>query len=352
MSEQRLAADLETLRVQLGIPGLSAAVGRNGRLLWARGFGTADLEKKTPTDAHTVYPLASISKPLSSFLLSRLVHDGRLDLDAPSQNYPGGIADGRVHVRHLLTHTSESEPPGQSFRYNHSRFRLLTSVLESAAGERIERLFIEDIFDPLHLIDTIPGNDPMEWMVALGPLWDDAHRHLFEDALLRCTSLYRTGADGKPVLSCYTPEPMSTSGGVWSSVVDLVRFGMALDDDAFLSPEDRTKMFSPPVASDGKPLPYANGWFVTVVNGRRLVWHYGYLPGLASGFVIKDPVAKLTFALLANSDALAAPVNEALIQGNIAASPFVDAFLQDYPRPAELSSPPRFDGKTVPSRVN
>ena len=69
------------------IPGMSVALGINGHLVWAQGFGFADLENRVPTDTETVFPTASTLKPLTATAVLRLVDAGRLDLDAPVQRY-------------------------------------------------------------------------------------------------------------------------------------------------------------------------------------------------------------------------------------------------------------------------
>jgi CubicO group peptidase (beta-lactamase class C family) len=65
------------------IPGLSVAVAIEGKVVWAHGFGMADLEQRVPARADTVYRVASVSKPLTAAVASRLAGAGRMNLDAP-----------------------------------------------------------------------------------------------------------------------------------------------------------------------------------------------------------------------------------------------------------------------------
>ena len=69
------------------VPGLSVSVVEDGKMEWASGFGFADLENNTPVTEHTLFRLASISKPLSATAAMELVERGQLDLDAPVQKY-------------------------------------------------------------------------------------------------------------------------------------------------------------------------------------------------------------------------------------------------------------------------
>ena len=69
------------------VPGLSVAVVENGEYEWASGFGLADVENNSPATEHTLFRLASISKPLTATAAMQLWERGQLDLDAPVQKY-------------------------------------------------------------------------------------------------------------------------------------------------------------------------------------------------------------------------------------------------------------------------
>jgi CubicO group peptidase (beta-lactamase class C family) len=96
---------------------------------------------------------------------------------------------------------------------------------------------------------------------------------------------------------------LSTTAGLVSSAPDVARFSMALDRGVLLTEESRVRAWTPPLAPDGKPLPYALGWFAQVIRGRKIVWHYGH--GLeSSSLIVKIPDDGATFVILANSDGL------------------------------------------------
>jgi CubicO group peptidase (beta-lactamase class C family) len=69
------------------VPGVSVAVVENGEYEWGSGFGLADVENNAPASEHTLFRLASISKPLTAVGAMELVERGQLDLDAPVQKY-------------------------------------------------------------------------------------------------------------------------------------------------------------------------------------------------------------------------------------------------------------------------
>ncbi|HEX8847823.1 MAG TPA: serine hydrolase domain-containing protein, partial [Pyrinomonadaceae bacterium] len=118
----RLETLLENLRQELKIPAYSAAIVKDQKVLWAKGFGYADVENKIPATEHTPYHLASLTKTFASTILMQLVQEGKIKLDDPVSKY--GItleSDGVIRVRHLLSHTSEGNP-GEQYRYNGNRF--------------------------------------------------------------------------------------------------------------------------------------------------------------------------------------------------------------------------------------
>ena len=78
-----LARDIPRLLRTSGVPGLSMAVVRNGRVIWTGAFGTVNDSAHTPVDAGTVFEAASLSKPVFAYLVLRLADRGAFDLDRP-----------------------------------------------------------------------------------------------------------------------------------------------------------------------------------------------------------------------------------------------------------------------------
>jgi CubicO group peptidase (beta-lactamase class C family) len=153
----RLETLLENLRQELKIPALSAAVVKDQKVVWAKGFGFADLENKIPATEHTAYHLASLTKTFASTILMQLVQDGKIKLDDPVSKY--GItleSEGVIRVRHLFSHTSEGVP-GEVYRYNGNRYAELDKVVQKATGKSFGELLITNILDPLGMDETAPN---------------------------------------------------------------------------------------------------------------------------------------------------------------------------------------------------
>lgn len=157
-------AELERLiegwRQELKIPSLSAAVVKNQKVVWAKGFGFADPEKKIPATEHTPYHLASLTKTFASTVVMRLVQEGKISLDDPVSKYGINLdGPGVIRVKHLLSHTSEGTP-GERYSYNGNRFGELDKVVERATGKSFAEILIADILDPLELDETAPNVPP------------------------------------------------------------------------------------------------------------------------------------------------------------------------------------------------
>jgi CubicO group peptidase (beta-lactamase class C family) len=153
----RLETRLESLRQELKIPAYSAAVVKDQKVLWAKGFGLADVENKILATEHTPYHLASLTKTFASTILMQLVQEGKVKLDDPVSKY--GIlleSDGVIRVRHLLSHTSEGNP-GEQYRYNGNRFAELDKVVQRASGKSFGELLIANILEPLGMNETAPN---------------------------------------------------------------------------------------------------------------------------------------------------------------------------------------------------
>src|SRR5688572_1774409 len=153
----RLEKLLEDLRQELKIPAYSAAIVKDQKVLWARGFGYADVENKIPATEHTPYHLASLTKTFASTILMQLVQDGKIKLDDPVSKYGINLeSEGVIRVRHLLSHTSEGNP-GEQYRYNGNRFGELDKVVQRATGKSFGELLIANILDPLGMNETAPN---------------------------------------------------------------------------------------------------------------------------------------------------------------------------------------------------
>jgi CubicO group peptidase (beta-lactamase class C family) len=103
---EQIDAAVEAWRAKSHAPALSAAVVKDNQLIWSKGYGFADVEQKLPARSDTVYRLASVTKSITAIAVMQLVEAGKLDLDAPIQQYCPSYPQKQwtVTSRHLLTH--------------------------------------------------------------------------------------------------------------------------------------------------------------------------------------------------------------------------------------------------------
>ena len=309
----RLEAGLERLRAKWKVPGMAAGVALEGRIVWEKGFGYADLAARRPATPNTVFHLASLTKPFAAVILLQLLEAGQFDLDAPVE--PFGVrleAKGIVRVRHLLSHTSEGIP-GERFRYSGNRFAELDKVVNAVAKRSFADLLGERILEPLALTNTSPN--------PFAPAACAAARRDPQAFLQRSARGY--AFDG--VTPVDYPKHFVPAAGVVSTVGDVLRFSLALDSDQLLRPETRRLMFTPAKSSSGRDLAYGLGWFVQRRRGATLFWHYGW-DRANSTLLIKVPERDVTFVLLGNSEALSRKFDLGR-DNDVTRSPFAREFL-------------------------
>ena len=319
-------ASLDSLRRQYGIPGLSAAIVSNGRIIWEAGFGFQDVENQIPATPETPYRTASITKTFASMLLMKCVERSTLNLDTPIRSYASGIADSRVTVRHLFTHTSQSSPPGESYLYSGDRYNFLTPVAESCSGKSFREALAKDILDRLQMWDSVPGQDMEFPSPEAAALFTPETLQRYTSVIQRLAKPYVIDNSGRPILSSYPPRGIFAAAGLISTVRDLARYDSAIDQRLLLAAQTQQQAWTNHVNSKGQRLPYGLGWFVQMYGSEKLIWHYGQWDTF-SGLFLKVPGRNVTLILLANSSRLSSPFS-ALGAGNVTGSPFANLFLQ------------------------
>jgi CubicO group peptidase (beta-lactamase class C family) len=190
-------------------------------------------------------------------------------------------------------------------------YALLSRAAEHVTGKPFEQLLQERIFAPLEMTKSAASQQsaPASLLANLAR----PHKQL---------------DDGQVVRAEYPELETSAAAGVVSTVLDVARFSVALDQHRLLSPQSKAAMLTPSRSNSGQRLPYGLGWFVQDIAGKRVVWHYGWWPDAYSALLIKVPEQELTMVLLANSDGASAPFG--LGDGNLLHSPFAVVFINSF----------------------
>ncbi|MGH9736519.1 MAG: serine hydrolase domain-containing protein [Candidatus Acidiferrales bacterium] len=299
--------------VARGIPGGAMAVAVNGHLVYARGFGYADLEERVPVWPTTKFRIGSISKGLTATALVQLVEQGKIDLDAPVQKYVPSFPDkgakitARLLAGHLagIRHYKGDEflisqhydsvldglkifendplvaPPGTGFHYSSYGYDLLSAVIESASGENFLVYMQRHVFTPLGLVDTTP----------------DQNRSIIEER----SRFYEHETNGTTDNAPYVDNSYKWAGGGFlSTSEDLVRFGSALLRPGFLPQSSLRLLFTSQKTTSGQQTGYGMGWFIQKSqSGQRIYQHSGGSVGGTSQLIIY-PDTGVVVALLTN----------------------------------------------------
>ena len=97
------------------------------------------------------------------------------------------------------------------------------------------------------------------------------------------------------------PVHFGTAAGMISSVLDIAKYSIAIDENFFYSQEIKNEVFTPATSNAGKKLPYGLGWFIQQRFGKKIIWHYGHWTAISS-LIIKIQEKSLAFIILANND--------------------------------------------------
>jgi len=312
--------DADEIRNTLRIPGMSAAILENQKVIWMRGFGYADIENKVPATPETLYSIASATKTFGSTLLMQLVEKGQVSLDEPALSYPPSryaapITDPRVHIRHILSHTSEGTP-GDEFKYNGALYDIITGVIEKKYNASFAQVLTRQILDPLHMTESVPGHNVID---------NPELARRYAPALAHFAKPYAFYGNGEIVAATYPGRDISASAGLLTTVRDFAKFDVAIDRHKLLQSKTQELAWTPFVSNSGKTLPYGLGWFVENYRGERIVWHSGNWGSGYSAIYFKLPAKNLSMILLANSEALSDPF---WVPGQT--NPFVCSFLRHF----------------------
>lgn len=300
----RFEKQVEELRTHLKVPGMSAAIIKNQKVLWAKGFGFADLEKRIPVTPDTLFHLASITKTFGAMVIMQLVEQGKLSLDEPVSRYSPDFKDDSVKIKHLVTHTA-SGTPGERFQYDGNNYDYLTTVIEKKTGKEFEQVVVETFLDPLEMTNSVPYHnvvvDADQWMTSLGK----ERLERYKKNLETFAQPYTYYGAGEMIHTSYPGRHYrGAAAGLLSTVRDMAKYDIAIDRHMFIKKETQEKVWTPFISNAGKRLPYGLGWFVMNHHGVKLVWHTGHWGTGFTAFYLKVPEKNVSVIMLANSESL------------------------------------------------
>ncbi|MDF1505198.1 serine hydrolase domain-containing protein, partial [Roseisolibacter sp. H3M3-2] len=293
-------------------PGCAVGASQRGRTLVSRGYGLADLGKRTPIGERARFDIGSTQKQFTAAAILLLVEDGRLALADDVRKHLPELPDyGRpVTIDHLLTHTAGirdwtgllpmapegtdvlalvlrqrglTAPPGEAWSYSSSGFELAKAIVARASGTSFAEFARKRLFAPLGMTATAYVPDVLQ----AGP-----------DAAL---GYQKDGAAWTPYMRLGANRG---GGAIVSTVGDLLRWQDALADGK-LGASVTAKLHEPARLRNGRTLSYARGLIVESNRGRRMVWHSGGAAGFST-LMARFPEHALSVVVACNFDPVSA----------------------------------------------
>lgn len=296
-------------------PGCALGIFEDGKLIYGKGYGLANMEYDIPNSASSVFRIASTSKQFTAASIVLLAEKGKLSLDNTLYTYFPDFPEyaNEITIKHLLNHTSgirdylqlaylkgfgdndfyeddnimewlvnQSDlnfAPGEEFLYSNSGYWILGQIVKKVSGTNMAEFAQKEIFEPLQMNDTHFHND---------------HTQIVKN---RATGYMPSGIDRYKI--SMTTLNMIGDGGIFTTINDIKKW-----DDAYYNSEVLSKAFwkmmtEQGVLNNGELIDYASGLFVNEYKGLKTISHGGAFVGYRAEF-LRFPDQHLSIAIFAN----------------------------------------------------
>ncbi|MBO9729391.1 MAG: serine hydrolase [Chitinophaga sp.] len=290
-----------------------ALVKYQGKVIYEKGFGMANVEKHIPNTLATQFRIGSMSKQFTAMLIMQLAEQGRIGMQDAVRKYLPEYVNGGVTIAQLLTHqggipnyTDNMEyvqqifsrtyspdslvqrfcsdsldfEPGTAFSYSNSGYVVLADVIEKVTGQKFGDLLARRIFLPAGMKHSVFGSTVPNDTIAIGYI------------------------NGDPELS-YPLENVVGAGGITSCVEDLLAWHDALSTHTLLSPYWMNELFKPRVEWKEWDAWYGYGWMIDKLQFKASKKHnIEYHPGTELGqyaMLARQPDKDIVIILLNNT---------------------------------------------------
>lgn len=278
------------------IPGLQAAIVKNGKIVRSIAVGTADLQHSVPVSSQTVFPIYSCTKAFTGVAIMQLVEDGKLDLSAPIARYLDDLPESwrPITVKQLLTHVSglpnilrlldpityglpsgvtEEElwkkikslplgaPIGERFSYNQTNYALLGKIIDKLSAKPFAEVFKERQFQVARMQRTGFG-DSRDVVAKKTPTY----------RYVRSIDGEKLGQERLVIDYAEFPPFRRTASGMNSTAEDLARWIIALHEGKLLKTKSALNtLWRAGAYNDGSPTSWAIGWMTKPRPKHRAV---------------------------------------------------------------------------------
>ena len=316
---------IDSLRKKQDIPGISVCVGNKEKILWAEAFGYADMENQAKLSIYSKFRMGSVSKLLTSLAVGRLYQEGKLDLDAPVQQYVPDYPVKKYPItsRQLAGHVSgirhyrNGDPldipvnyknvkeglsifkddtllfkPGTKYQYSTFGYSLLSAVIEGAAHMPFLSYMQDSIFLPFGMTHTVADiND------SIIPYRVRFYEH-----------------EGKKLLNAALVNNSYkwAGGGFLSTPYDLVNMIRGLLNHKVLYDKTLELLFTPQNLENGTSTNVGIAWRINKTKSGETYIHHGGLIHGGRTFVLFYPESGYIFAVTANISGATLNIDEAM----------------------------------------
>ena len=293
------------------MPGASVLVSQNGDIIYQKGFGYADIEKKIQVTPDTKFKIGSISKQFTAAAILKLQEEGKLKIEDKLSKYiPDFPRGNEVTIYQLLTHTSgihdyNSTPgldmnkpvtpqalieiiknfqydfnPGDRYMYNNSGYFILGYIVAQLSGKTLGEYLNDTFFEPLGMKNT----------------------GLYETGKALKNLAQGYSMDGDKVKNADFQEMSWTLGvgSIYSTTEDLYIWNEAIFNGKAVSDATLKSAFTQSVLNSGGKVDYGFGWFLGTNRGLKFIQHSGGVSGF-SAYLERQPENNLTVCVLLNS---------------------------------------------------
>lgn len=273
-------------------PGGVFMVAKNGKSIYKKAIGKANLELGIDLTTSNVFQLASMTKQFTAISILMLEEQGKLNTqDSISKYIPDYPNGNKITIHHLLTHTSgikdftkmkslkeiaqkemspkmmidffKDEPvdflPGEKFEYNNSGYILLGYIIELTSSVSFEDFVKENIFKKIGMDQSYYASD----------------RKIIKDIAYGYQKK-ESGYVNKTIINYSVPY---ASGALMSSLSDMLKWQNALNENVLLKSESLKKAFSKYKLKNGEEITYGYGWRIKAIDGSESREHGGSIFG-------------------------------------------------------------------------
>jgi CubicO group peptidase (beta-lactamase class C family) len=297
-------------------PGFAVMVIMDGNVVHSKGYGLADLGRRTRMSSQTSIRLASLSKQFTAAGIMLLAGKGTLQYDDPASKFIPELKKRygeKITIRHLLNHTSglpdyyEDVPnlfpgdrrpmisdgaavfekwgkarfaPGDRWEYSNPGYEMLGLIIERVSAMSFPEFMRKEVFDPLEMHHSLVLDKP------------DVH---FKN---RAYGFQKSG-DSWILHDDNRLNMMFGAGGIYTSLEDLARWDRSLEKGTLIPLSDLNEAFQPAVLNSGEKTDYGFGWRITSYKKNRKIGHGGGWVGFRT-FIARFPERRLTVVILGN----------------------------------------------------